>query len=94
MCTVFGSFLITINNERVSLTRLAMRVDLRRMNSPDSGHQDTNNSARQDSSAPRREAWDSPQLIPLDLGSAQAKFCSFTNEGTPDNGPKVTGCST
>lgn len=40
-----------------------------------------------------REPWDAPQLIPLDLGSAQAKYCKFTNEGTPDNGPKPTGCS-
>jgi hypothetical protein len=50
----------------------------------DSGHQE--------STASCREAWDSPRLIPLDLGSAQAKYCSFTNEGNPDNGPKATGC--
>jgi len=56
------------------------------------------NAEASDSGEPRggaasREAWDAPRLIPLDLGSAQAKYCSFTGEGNPDNGPKATGCS-
>ncbi len=37
------------------------------------------------------ESWDEPQLIPLDLGSAQGKYCAFNNESAPDNGP-LTPC--
>lgn len=40
-----------------------------------------------------REPWDAPQLIPLDLGSAQAKYCQFVGESSPDNGPRPTMCS-
>ena len=39
------------------------------------------------------ETWESPRLIPLDLGSAQAKYCMFNIESALDNGPKVAGCS-
>ncbi|HWZ95161.1 MAG TPA: hypothetical protein VNW30_08210 [Opitutaceae bacterium] len=33
------------------------------------------------------ETWDSPQLIALDLGSAQGKYTMFNIESAPDNGP-------
>lgn len=39
------------------------------------------------------EAWEAPRLISLDLGAAQAKFCRFSDETAPDNGPKMVSCS-
>lgn len=51
-----------------------------------------NNITRGDNSS-SLEAWDAPQLVPLDLGSAQAVYCMFGGETAPDNGPKVVGCS-
>lgn len=63
------------------------------MNSSNSGKTNENGASSDASTGSSREAWDCPQLIPLDLGSAQSKFCMFGTEVAPDNGPLMVGCS-
>jgi hypothetical protein len=62
------------------------------MNPSNSGQINESNTSDNETNS-FRESWDCPQLIPLDLGSAQAKFCMFGSEASPDNGPLTIGCS-
>jgi len=60
------------------------------MNPIESGEGSKSGDSREMKGAVKLEKWEAPQLVALDLGTAQAKFTMFGGEGAPDNGPLIS----